>query len=1103
MAGCRERTAGGWPGPDTLLLLCSLLPHQNSGAAFAVKRRHFLIGASATGAAATRPAVMAGVLGAFAGFSAKEGVAAGPVDRHFATVSDYVALRRMPATAGAEVAVARSSPGAGLFKAMAIDAPDDGGMVIGSATSNLKWVRQGANTPENPIRLGWFQRDFGDGPRFARSGDAMDGVMADLFRLHARVPEALSHRLMPTGQTVGIWHFNGSFDHGTPPVRPGEQASLYVQADFPVTIETLDVPVGFDSVRLAGPVSVAAAGEIAVRQAQAGASGHAIVLEGVFIAPGKAFGVDGDPARVTITIDGHPRALDRFLYVDPVNGHDSHSGERPSAAKRTLAGVMSLAGPGRTVWLSDGIYRDQLEIAVSGTAEAPVTFRALNRHRAWVRSTVAGGSWLRMLRIFGCSHVHVIGIRFGLADIRWRSVPNEQQVWGEVDNSHHLLFEDCLFLHAGSIDRRTTVFRFTETEGLNHDIILRACVFREALSFNAVTWAITRNFLVEGCAFGEALHANLMNLRRADEPPTPGVIVRGNVMLGNRGRTPEVDHTWGALIEDNLWAHGRDAALSHGSAGVILGTSLIVRHNQFVETWGPALNLYPHSDKKHHIDARWYGNVFAFNTGSAVVPSNVWSEHHRPQNAHRNENIRFVNNLFYMNDTEGDGTQIRFTNTVKYRSQTDKYRIERNAVYNGGHPLNLTWGWNPGGAPLPAVGADDIGSAAPTDNIIGDPMLKDADLWDFSAAAGSYLHDNGVPLAYTASAGTGTELPVDDVLPFYAGQTVYDAATPGDLISIGGRAARVIGRDADSGTLTLDRPVEWRQGDPVGFTWAGTAPDLGIIEHGEHVRPHLQVLATGRWITPGTVVTLSLAPRGIVPVFVEWWLGNTVKKIGASVSHAFTEEGDHPIRVRATCADGSQRWATFLITCRTPRPPEAPLMSLKFDSDAEAWFVKIKTYRPGPARLVTELAFDRDLRRDVLEIAAISDNADDDRFPMTCIINPETWDIRRYPRLHVLYKCPAGVPLTFKIAAFRRSAILGSRDLVFAAAPAAGVPHPVVRLIDDGDWNQADIDIGRIVADHWDNPPRLINGVHLGCWGRPAARGMTYRVAGFEIRSAG
>lgn len=103
---------------------------------------------------------------------------------------------------------------------------------------------------------------------------------------------------------------------------------------------------------------------------------------------------------------------------------------------------------------------------------------------------------------------------------------------------------------------------------------------------------------------------------------------------------------------------------------------------------------------------------------------------------------------------------------------------------------------------------------------------------DFRPAPGSAAVDRGQPLTRTTAAGTGTEVPVEDVSCFSAGLRTRagEVLIPGDEIRIAGEQARIKDVDQAACRLILDRPLRWNQGDPVSYAFQGTAPDVGAWE---------------------------------------------------------------------------------------------------------------------------------------------------------------------------------------------------------------------------------------------------------------------------------
>jgi len=74
-----------------------------------------------------------------------------------------------------------------------------------------------------------------------------------------------------------------------------------------------------------------------------------------------------------------PRALHApgdDIYVDAVSGHDNDDGLTPATAYRTIQKAASVAGPGATVRVLPGIYRETVRPQTDGTQAARITYLA-------------------------------------------------------------------------------------------------------------------------------------------------------------------------------------------------------------------------------------------------------------------------------------------------------------------------------------------------------------------------------------------------------------------------------------------------------------------------------------------------------------------------------------------------------------------------------------------------------------------------------------------------------------------------------------------------------------------------------------------------------
>ncbi|MFB8247193.1 right-handed parallel beta-helix repeat-containing protein [Streptomyces sp. NPDC055952] len=105
------------------------------------------------------------------------------------------------------------------------------------------------------------------------------------------------------------------------------------------------------------------------------------------------------------------QAASRTYYVSP-SGSDSNPGTSQAKPFRTLQKAADSTAPGDTVSIMNGTYREQsgradvMVISRSGTAAAPITFRAHPGHRP-VINPVSGWNGIR---INGASHIAVRGL---------------------------------------------------------------------------------------------------------------------------------------------------------------------------------------------------------------------------------------------------------------------------------------------------------------------------------------------------------------------------------------------------------------------------------------------------------------------------------------------------------------------------------------------------------------------------------------------------------------------------------------------------------------------------------------------------------------------
>jgi len=98
----------------------------------------------------------------------------------------------------------------------------------------------------------------------------------------------------------------------------------------------------------------------------------------------------------------------------------------------------------------------------------------------------------------------------------------------------------------------------------------------------------------------------------------------------------------------------------------------------------------------------------------------------------------------------------------------------------------------------------------------------------FKPSTSSPALNAGCPLTRAVGSGSGTTIAVENATYFTPG---LPEMVEGDMIVIGSNPpVRVVARDIDANTLTLDAPVSWSHGDPVTLPYFGPAPDIGAFE---------------------------------------------------------------------------------------------------------------------------------------------------------------------------------------------------------------------------------------------------------------------------------
>lgn len=729
---------------------------------------------------------------------------------------------------------------------------------------------------------------------------------------------------------------------------------------------------------------------------------------------------------------------EKTFYVSP-EGNDRNSGtlERPW---KTLAHAARQATPGDTVFMMPGEYDGVLRPARSGTADAPIVFKAFERRKARFVGDATGSA--HILQLSGVEHIHVEGFH-----IQPRS---SQGRWMIIDNSKHIRIDDMFMEKAtGSMP-----FHITHSEQVH----VRDSVIREYIGGNMARVSYSKWILFEGNAISRTGHSPFQFYPVGSNQY---VVVRSNVFHPAWGRAFEFFATRDLLFEGNIVTNAYDGGRSASTNAKILSENGIFRFNRVFRNWGGPISASPQNEWQFR-GIRLYHNVFDDNLDYGLSTN---------LGAPNVGNVKYVNNIFTRNDLHGVDRQVQFSGTARPEitpggQYTPRLYFLSNVLVPNDTSIKATIGFGTQSFDLSTVESDvwhtsslSTRGAFFSGNMDVSPQFVDQDIYNHALTPDSPLLDGGYFLATTIGSGEGHVIRVDDAAFFYDSFGIEDEV--GDLIAIGStdQIARVVGVDRESNEITLDRLVRWDDGVPVSLPWSGHGPDIGAYEHGAGGRPSVQVVASPFIVRPDEPVNLSVVLHAMKdPVEIRWQLGDGTLAYGPELIHRYGEPYDYPIRVRVTTASGEIVRGVGYVVVEWPREPADPLVHSTFDDDDEDWWWLWKSYRPTPTDWAREL--DHKTGNGILRVS----NPGGGTLPLK--LAPIGWDIDRYPWIYLRYRVSPGTPIGFYLDTFR--GIAGDVRKWIAATPSewdsrSGRRTPY-ELIDDGNWHTLLID-ARIVRE--------------------------------------
>jgi hypothetical protein len=464
------------------------------------------------------------------------------------------------------------------------------------------------------------------------------------------------------------------------------------------------------------------------------------------------------------------------IHVDPqiressCRNYDSTTrqcGTGSDAVFRTLAGAAAAAGPGATVVIRGGVYREPLAPQTSGTSEQPITFQG-----AGGESVVITGVDAPAVQLIGRHHIVIQG--FTVEDVTG---------WGRLQDATGNTIRQMVFRRA-TAGGTTGGLKLVRASGNR----IVGNVFEDGNDNVLLQDDSNGNLVVENL-FSRARHS-LLSIRCSGTN-----VIRGNTFDNPDQKAMEIFDCEGIsdapvrlnatvrnLVERNTFLRTRPTGRNYAYNAIQHGGQLTnVRRNVFTGAAGGGVNFqYYERESLFVFGNRLNHNTFYGNNCFAVIGVSG-----APREYVEN---RVINNILYKNrDCEGIGEQVSIR--------------------------------DPQAVIL-------IGNAIETD----DPGFVNEGAGDLHLTESSRLIDTAGPLTNASADGSGTVLPVWDPVPFFDGFGIAGEVGDEIQLLGSGERARIVQINLRERLLMLDRPLTWQQNQGVALAFSGNRPDPGAFE---------------------------------------------------------------------------------------------------------------------------------------------------------------------------------------------------------------------------------------------------------------------------------
>ena len=510
----------------------------------------------------------------------------------------------------------------------------------------------------------------------------------------------------------------------------------------------------------------------------------------------------------------------RIFYVSP-NGNDEWSGKYPTPKDgdgpwRTIQHAVDMAKAGDTVMVRGGRYPGRVVFKHSGNEkEGYITFRnypgekpVIVRDDTVMADTVVG---------YGVSYIKFIGFHV--------YKPNRGGIIFYGPGSHIVIKNNEVSESNANIP---------ETKRLGHAINVTARKDKPmsyiTIEGNHVHHNHTGNPNRAG-AYNEALTVlgNVKYFKIINNEVHDNDFIGVDVIGHQRGQFSVFGmNKYGLVAGNKIYRNG--VRKIWASALYVDGAeNLIVENNLVYDNFGLGITISQETPESTTENVIVRNNVGWNNNRGGMIGS---------ANRGTVKNSVFVHNVLGNSSTEAD---LFLGNAIGWRIKNNIFSSEGSAPFMFKDISHKTGSWIMDyniykdisfiqvGGNYRSFGEYQSKSGKDQHSFsVSDIGFKDKEGHNFALRADSEAVDSGGFLTSTVSGGKGSVIKVYDAAYFTDGYGLRE----GDLIKVGDNdPVRVTRVDYASNEITVDKEIEWNEGDGVSYAYEGAAPDIGAYEY--------------------------------------------------------------------------------------------------------------------------------------------------------------------------------------------------------------------------------------------------------------------------------